>query len=61
MEPLDIGATYVFQTREDGKGILQILGTSDEGLKIRYRLIQVRQRGIETEHPARNPVPKTQR
>jgi capsular polysaccharide biosynthesis protein len=34
--------TFIFQTREGGKGILQILGFSDNppGVKIRYKLVQ---------------------
>ncbi|MEA3188306.1 MAG: eukaryotic-like serine/threonine-protein kinase [Chthoniobacter sp.] len=40
LEPLVKEATYIFQTREGGKGILQILGVTDEGVKIRYRLTQ---------------------
>jgi|GEM_PF-771236 len=47
LEPLDMGATYVFQTREGGKGILQILGTGDHGMKIRYKMIR-RSSGAQT-------------
>ena len=40
LRPLDGTATYVIQTREGGKGILQILGSTDDGVKIRYKLVQ---------------------
>jgi len=32
-------ATWVFETREGGKGILQVLGHSEQGAKVRYKLI----------------------
>jgi tRNA A-37 threonylcarbamoyl transferase component Bud32 len=32
-------ATWVFETREGGKGILQVLEYSEQGVKVRYRLI----------------------
>ena len=38
----DGGATYVFQTREGGSGVLEILGSSDGGVKIRYKLLRQR-------------------
>jgi len=40
LEPLDGSATYAIQTREGGKGILQILGSTDDGVKIRYRMVE---------------------
>src|SRR6185436_11232104 len=40
LEPLDGSATYVIQTREGGKGILQILGSTDDGVRLRYKLVQ---------------------
>jgi hypothetical protein len=39
LDPLQSQATYVFQTREGGKGILQVLGSAASGLTIRYRLV----------------------
>ncbi|MGA2066699.1 MAG: protein kinase [Thermoguttaceae bacterium] len=33
-------ATYAFQTREDGTGIVQVLGFTGKGVKIRYKLVQ---------------------
>ena len=33
-------ATYAFQTREGGRGMLQTLGFTDGGVKIRYKLVQ---------------------
>ena len=50
--PLDGGATYVFQTREGGKGVLQILGFIDDGVKIRYKLVQM---PSESDTPATTP------
>jgi tRNA A-37 threonylcarbamoyl transferase component Bud32 len=38
--PLDKKATYIIQTREGGKGIVQIVGSTDDGVKIRYKLVQ---------------------
>ena len=35
-----VPATFVFQTREGGKGILQITGFRDNGVRIQYRLAQ---------------------
>jgi hypothetical protein len=37
--------TFIFQTREGGKGVLQILGLADNppGVKIRYKLVQATQ------------------
>jgi hypothetical protein len=32
--------TWVFETREGGKGILQVLQYSEHGVKIRYKLVQ---------------------
>ena len=32
--------TYAFQTRERGRGILQVLSLTNDGVKIRYKLIQ---------------------
>jgi len=40
LEPLDGTATYVIQTREGCKGLLQILGSDNDGVKIRYKLVQ---------------------
>jgi hypothetical protein len=40
LEPLDGSATYAIQTREGGKGILQILGSTDEGVRLRYKMVQ---------------------
>jgi serine/threonine protein kinase len=40
LEPLDGSATYAIQTREGGKGILQILGSTDDGVRLRYKLVQ---------------------
>jgi hypothetical protein len=40
LEPLDGSATYAIQTREGGKGILQILGTTDDGVRLRYKLAE---------------------
>jgi len=39
--------TFFFQTREAGKGILQILGVTDNprGVKVRYKLVQATQPG----------------
>ena len=31
--------TYAFKTREGGRGILQVLGPTNDGIKIRYKLI----------------------
>ena len=31
--------TFAFQTREGGKGILQIIGRSERGVKLRYKLV----------------------
>ena len=39
-EPLDDGTIYVFQTREGGKGIMQVIGITDKGVKIQYKLVQ---------------------
>jgi hypothetical protein len=38
----DLPATYLIQTREGGRGILQITGFSDNpsGVRIRYRMLQ---------------------
>ncbi|MEI7732114.1 MAG: hypothetical protein WCO56_21245 [Verrucomicrobiota bacterium] len=33
-------ATYAFQTREGGKGILQVIAFTDNGVKLRYKLVQ---------------------
>ena len=33
-------ATWIFETREGGKGILQVLDQTDRGVKVRYKLIQ---------------------
>ncbi len=33
-------ATYAFQTREGGKGILQVIAFTDTGVKLRYKLVQ---------------------
>ena len=40
--------TFLFQTREGGKGILQILGFADNppGLRIRYKLVQATAPGV---------------
>ncbi|HNT56144.1 MAG TPA: hypothetical protein PKG95_15610, partial [Anaerolineaceae bacterium] len=37
----DLPATYLFQTREGSRGVLQIVGFTDEprGVKIRYKLL----------------------
>jgi hypothetical protein len=34
------GTTYVIQTREGGKGILQVLGSTEDGVRIRYRMVE---------------------
>jgi hypothetical protein len=38
----DLSATYVIRTREGGRGLLQIVGVTDNprGVKIRYKLAQ---------------------
>jgi len=32
-------ATYAFQPREGGRGILQVLGFIKDGVKIRYKMV----------------------
>jgi len=51
----ELPGTYLFQTREGGAGILQVLGYSDDprGIRIRYRLIETE---LDTADPA-PPVP----
>jgi len=36
-------ATWIFETHEGGKGILQVLEYSGKGVKVRYKLVQVAQ------------------
>jgi len=54
LEPLDGSATYVIQTREGGRGLLQILGSDDDGVKIRYKLVQGPTPAQPSATPARN-------
>jgi predicted Ser/Thr protein kinase len=42
LEPLELKMTYVFQTHQGAKGILQIVGPTGDGIKIRYKLVQMR-------------------
>jgi Protein kinase domain/Biopolymer transport protein ExbD/TolR len=47
----DFPATYLFQTREGGTGILQLTGfTESKGLKLRYKLVQ-RDAGVIPQSP----------
>jgi biopolymer transport protein ExbD len=43
----ELPATYVFRTREGGKGLLQIIGFAENppGVRIRYKLVQTRPAG----------------
>ncbi|MEI7730227.1 MAG: serine/threonine-protein kinase [Verrucomicrobiota bacterium] len=36
----DSPATYAFQTREGGIGIMQVIGFTDKGVKLRYKLVR---------------------
>jgi predicted Ser/Thr protein kinase len=50
--------TFFFQTREGGKGILQILGFADNppGVKVRYRLVQATTSKSQPSSPAFEPA-----
>jgi tRNA A-37 threonylcarbamoyl transferase component Bud32 len=45
---------FAFQTREGGKGILQIIGRTEQGVKLRYKMVQ----GFEEKKPALHDASK---
>ena len=41
--------TWVFETREGGKGVLQVLGQSEHGVNVRYKLVQADSAAVEAD------------